>query len=150
VKHQRPKYFWNRKYIINPNFQFNLIIPCLVFTFFVFITFYAVNYFYLWKFYCDHGLGAIQNESNIEVILKEYFFALNIFFLSSGILTLVLLITGGIIFTHKVAGPMFRLKRHMLEVASGKTQNQIYFRKSDHFHDIADAYNEQLKYLINR
>ena len=150
MKHHRPKHFWNRKYIINPKFQFNLIIPCIVFTFFIFIAFYAVNYFYLWKFYCNHDLSAIQNEANVEVLLKEYFFALNIFFISSGLLTLTLLIVGGIIFTHKVAGPMYRLRRHMLDVASGKTQNQIYFRKSDHFHDIAKAYNEQLKYLIHK
>ncbi len=58
-------------------------------------------------------------------------------------LTIVtLLLAGSSIFvSHKVAGPIYRLKRSLAEIADGNIQMTMKFRKRDELHDLAASVN---------
>ena len=43
--------------------------------------------------------------------------------------------------THRVAGPIHRLKAEMTELASGGPSRNLKFRDGDHWSDIADTFN---------
>ncbi len=49
--------------------------------------------------------------------------------------------------SHKVAGPMYRLKRYLQDISSGADPQQIQFRRGDHLHAVQDAYNEMVMVL---
>ena len=43
-----------------------------------------------------------------------------------------------IFLTHKIAGPMHKLKNHLLGIRQGKPISPLTFRNGDHFHDVAE------------
>lgn len=53
----------------------------------------------------------------------------------------------GLIVSHRIAGPMHRLKAHMMRVALGATRSEVAFREGDFFPEVARAYNLQLRRL---
>lgn len=56
----------------------------------------------------------------------------------------------GIFLSHKIAGPLYRLKRIMLEIGKGTLPRELRFRKGDHMHDMADALNEMVTGLRDK
>jgi len=49
-----------------------------------------------------------------------------------------------------MAGPLYRLKRHMDDVANGKTDAEIQFRKNDYGADLAEAFNAVIQQRLNQ
>jgi hypothetical protein len=45
---------------------------------------------------------------------------------------------------HKVAGPVYRLKLHMLAVIDGQDVPEMKLRRTDQLSDICDTYNQML------
>ena len=43
--------------------------------------------------------------------------------------------------THRIAGPIFRLKRGIRDIADGRLNERIHLRKKDEFHDVAEELN---------
>lgn len=72
---------------------------------------------------------------------------MNYVFLGVGLANVLVLVLGGIVLSHRVAGPLYRLNVHMKEIAEGKTQGKVKFRNKDFFLELADSFNEQLAYL---
>ena len=44
--------------------------------------------------------------------------------------------------TNRLAGPVFRLRREMEELASGSTQGPMEFREGDYWLDVAESFNQ--------
>lgn|GEM_PF-1023879 len=51
----------------------------------------------------------------------------------------------GWVISHRIAGPLNRLKMHMVRYALGSTRAEIAFREGDFFPELARAYNLQLR-----
>jgi len=49
----------------------------------------------------------------------------------------------GLILSHRIAGPMYRMKLHFEEVAKTGVAKRLKFREGDFFLEIPDAYNLQ-------
>lgn len=52
----------------------------------------------------------------------------------------------GIVITHSVAGPMHRLKIQLEKLGKGD-YNHVYFRRSDHCHNLEESYNNAVDLL---
>jgi nitrogen fixation/metabolism regulation signal transduction histidine kinase len=52
--------------------------------------------------------------------------------------------------TNRIAGPLFRLERHMDEVAKGNIDSEISFRKNDYGYELAEAFNTVVKQRVNK
>ena len=50
----------------------------------------------------------------------------------------------GVFVTHKIAGPILRLKRHLKESAEGNIK-ELKFREKDYFQEVPVLFNELLK-----
>ncbi len=63
-----------------------------------------------------------------------------------GGLALLVVLTGmsGIYFTHKVAGPVFKMKRLLREVGEGNLHVEARLRKGDELQDFFDAFTQML------
>jgi methyl-accepting chemotaxis protein len=51
--------------------------------------------------------------------------------------------------SHRIAGPLYKLKKSFRE-ANAAGFPSVRFRKSDHFHDLADAYNQMAEQVRSR
>jgi signal transduction histidine kinase len=50
----------------------------------------------------------------------------------------------GIFFTHRIAGPIYKMKKHLRLIRDGHTTDDLYFRKGDHFQELADEFNKTI------
>jgi hypothetical protein len=62
-----------------------------------------------------------------------------------GFISLIFIIC--IFFTHKIAGPMYKLQKFLAKVREGGGYDKIYFRNGDYFHEVADDVNKTFEYL---
>ena len=65
------------------------------------------------------------------------------------IVFMILVFVISIFQSHKIAGPLHRLKDHFNRIKENQLTNQLSFRKGDHFQDIAEHYNAAID-SINR
>lgn len=65
---------------------------------------------------------------------------LNFIFALGSLGAMVILITGGLFLSHRVAGPICKLVQHLED----NPEKEIHFRKGDFFQDLAEAYNRTL------
>jgi methyl-accepting chemotaxis protein len=47
--------------------------------------------------------------------------------------------------SHRIAGPLYNLRKHLAELAQGNLKQSLQFRKSDYFHQLARDYNYALE-----
>lgn len=78
----------------------------------------------------------VEQANQLESFHKTMLFSL------AGLLTLLVVGIGlaGIIVTHKVAGPIFKMKKHLGEVAEGKYQVPWSLRKGDELVEFFEAF----------
>lgn len=50
-----------------------------------------------------------------------------------------------ILFSNRLAGPLYRLRRHMKDVAEGKKTPRLSFRKNDYYSNLQESYNNLLE-----
>ncbi len=55
-----------------------------------------------------------------------------------------------IFLTHRVAGPLFKLKKFFQAITDGQDNGRLTFRDGDHFPEVATAYNEAMNTLSER
>lgn len=55
-----------------------------------------------------------------------------------------------IFISHKIAGPMYKLKTYLNNIKDGGEITPIYFRKGDYFTELADDVNEFVHSLTNQ
>lgn len=65
-------------------------------------------------------------------------------------LGIVLVVILGMFFSHRIAGPMFNLKRMMKQVEEGKLDVVMRIRITDEFHDVENSFNQMVAGLRTR
>jgi len=55
-----------------------------------------------------------------------------------------------IFMSHRIAGPLFKLKRYFVEAAAGNLEQVITFRKGDYFKELATEYNNMMEKIRMR
>jgi hypothetical protein len=134
-----------KSFLIHPRFQMTF----LGFMFLVFLTtifeVYLAHLYFFRKFYqLGHSMQLDPNHVFFKFIQQEQT-SMNWVFICLSAMMLVSLLICGLIFSHKIAGPLHRLKTHLQNtVQSGQTKT-FHFRKGDFFQDLAEAYNQYLQ-----
>ena len=89
----------------------------------------------------NYFLEGSEHQISLSDIDKPVWF----FLTGSVVFSSIVFAIVGIFLSHKIAGPLFRLKKHMVELSQGVYSGKIKFRKNDQLHDIADTYNEMCR-----
>lgn len=143
-KNIRPSFF-KRKYIVNPNMQWKIIFQ-LIFTGFVLLAgFYYFEMTFLNKFLQLPADGCLEANKVIcqrSLLLKS---TLDKLFLLKALLIVICLLFWGVIFSHKIAGPVFRITKTLICLKEGQLPRPINLRKGDLLHDIACLVNELIE-----
>ena len=78
-----------------------------------------------------------QSKDSIESIKQNLKYLLILWQIGFGLATFIICI----LFTHKIAGPMYKLKKYLGQIRNGTANEDLYFRNGDYFKDIADDIN---------
>jgi hypothetical protein len=93
------------------------------------------------------GSGFVFGKVNPVEILSEVSYQIIIRVTLILILTLIIIGVYGVIFLHRVAGPVYRFRQTLLRVNRGEMPHDIKLREGDFFHDMAYDINIILKRL---
>jgi methyl-accepting chemotaxis protein len=123
--------FYKRSvFLINPSFQlrFSLVVCSLVFLSSLIYPLILLDFFN--EMVTIHP----QLKGNVEAAKNEFLIFL---FLIQILFTFIVFIVF-IFMTHKVAGPLYKLKNHLANIREGDEITPLTFRNGDHFQDLAE------------
>ncbi|HXH74264.1 MAG TPA: hypothetical protein VNJ08_04820 [Bacteriovoracaceae bacterium] len=131
--------------LINRKFQLNIIAHFMGLSLISIAAFYAAN---LWFFHKFLDLGkemGLPSEHVFFQFINSQKLQMNWIFLTVSIVVLIILTLGGAILSHKVAGPIYRLCKHLKGIETGDEVKPLSFREGDYFLEIVDHINPILK-----
>lgn len=135
-----------KNYIIYPPFQWRLVMMMMSLSL---ISAFSMIIFQYFAFQTLNDIGTEYNlapEHPFFLFLKQFQDSFYLVLSSSLAVSIVFSFVFGILISHKVAGPLVKMRRIFNEVADKKvTDGPIYFRQGDFFQDVADAYNRRFK-----
>ncbi len=70
--------------------------------------------------------------------------------LASTLIGVLLVCLFGIFYSHRIAGPLFNLKRMLKQLGEGNFQLNMHIRKTDEFHDVEESFNQMMDNLRER
>lgn len=131
-----------KKYLLNPNFQLKLMGYFMALSFAMITIFYGSVLFFFWKFH-DMGVELGLQESHVFFrFLAQQKSQMNWIFLATSIIGAIALTVGGLVLSHKIAGPIHRLCTWLDEKRNGKQSEPLKFREGDFFPEIESHVNE--------
>lgn len=130
-----------RTFLINPRFQITFMAYTIVAAAAVIGIFYCANLFFFWKFTQTGVALGLPPEHVYFQFLTEQRFRMNLVFAvtSSGVFGTLAI--AGLVLSHRVAGPVYRLCKHAKDLKEGRVTGGVKFRKKDFFPELADAFN---------
>jgi len=134
------KSFRRKQYLINPGFQWKvagtIAVAVFLFSILISITLYGTLHQQARLRAADPG-GYTAEVTSIMVC-----FGLGFAALTAGGVGL-----WSILMTHRICGPMFVMKRYLLELAGGRVPSLRPLRKRDEFKDLYDAFDQAITSL---
>ncbi len=117
-------------YIINPSFQitFSLIVCSFIIISSVIYPIILIDFL--------NELASRYPEIATNMKLAQSDLILYMGLIQLFVIVLVFIIF--IFFTHRIAGPMHKLKMHLSKIRQGEPITPLTFRSGDHFHDVAE------------
>ena len=65
-------------------------------------------------------------------------------FVVTSLFVAIYLFVFGLLYSHRIAGPIYRLQQDLKGFTAGKPLRRIKFRKGDYFQELANAVNDQV------
>lgn len=133
--------FYKRSiFLTDPHFQikFSLIICSIIV---ISTMIYPVIIYDFFQIVSANIKDAPVNLAEIEQDLILYLI------LIQSVITLLVFLAF-IFFTHKIAGPMYKLKTHLRSIGEGAPITPLKFRNGDYFHDVAEEVSQFLNGVV--
>lgn len=133
-------------YLINPHFQlkFSLYVCGLVF---VSSIIYPLTIFDLLTSFIEF-IASKSPEAAAQLEAKRTSLIVILSLWQVGFTALVFVAC--IFFSHKIAGPMFKLQKFLRGKRDGIDGGKLFFRKGDYFQEVADDFNDAFDELEDR
>lgn len=132
-----------KKFLINTDFQIQFIASLLLISIVSMSIIYLANdYFFHSYMQKGEALNLPPDHPFFLMIHEQKRFMTKVFIgVASSISSIAIL--WGLFYSHKIAGPLYRLQRYFTEAATLNTQlsSKIYFRDNDFFQEVPDSIN---------
>ena len=136
--------FYKRKYLINPKFQLRFVFYTVGVALTVIFAVYFTNNHFFDTFVAKGRAMGLESDHIFFVFLGEQKAYMSQLLIGLSIFYFLILTIFGLVFSHRVAGPLHRLNSHMIEARHKGGFGPISFRKSDYFQELAHSYNAHL------
>lgn len=130
---KRPGFF-SRTYFIIPKFQRNFILHVIVLTMIIFGGFYLLESYFLSQILQLEETQFLSSEFLYNLLKHKMRIAFSAKVLFAGLV----LITWGIFFSHRIAGPIWRIMSVLEKLENGEEDISFKLRKSDYFKGLAE------------
>jgi len=138
----------NRKtkhFLINPRLQIGIVVYSILLTLTFQITAFIANKMFYENFAKTAGTRSpIEEHAALTFLSGQQNIAFNVY-LTVSILAIVVAFVVGIIYSHRVAGPLHALKRHMQTCAETGKLTPVKFRDSDYIKDVVTEFNKMVE-----
>jgi len=138
-----PKPFFRRRFLVEPKFQFTLVLYFLLIGVPV-----AVGNYYLmrqaFQGYIDQvaaGMSGVNPEI-VPGMFADLRKTLLSYFVVGSVSGLIAFAVGGILVSHRIAGPLYQLEEAMKEYLETGVVKTVRFRKHDFAERVASLYNQ--------
>ena len=145
----KPKDAPNRRavFIINPRFQYRFLVWMSSAGIVIAASFFAAHKFFFHSFIQKGQAAGLPADHIFFTFLAKQEASLDRIFLGACLVVFIAVVYFSMRLSNKIAGPLYRLDRHMQAVAEGKTDHPVTFREGDYFLELAVSYNAQLERL---
>jgi hypothetical protein len=144
----QPKKVFKRRttFFIIPYFQAKFIAWMIVMNIGVCSAFYVAQLYFFWTcltFGKQSGFG--ENHIYIQTLNFQKR-AMHHMFIGTILLMTAVSILLSLFYSHRIAGPLYHLKKYLKGKTEGQSKERLKFRKGDFFHELADVTNEYFDY----
>ncbi len=130
------------QYLIATQFQLKFVGIILVFMFIgAFISAFTI-YYYTWLL-LGEKLANISPQGRLITVLKTS----NMILLGRMLLITPMVAILAVLLSHRIAGPLYRIKKTLEEVAAGNYGLRIRLRRTDELQDVAESMNKVIEKL---
>ncbi len=135
-----------KSFLINPKFQINLIGKVVILALVNNLIFFtAVRYFFKDLQATALKIG-LPKTHIFFTFLEGQYNDLFMLILIASFVSFLLIVFFGVLISHKIAGPLYRLSQDMEEMIESKRMREIIFRKGDYFQELKTSVNKFIKY----
>jgi len=143
----KPNSYKRRIYLINKDFQLKFIIYTLIIAIVTIATFYGMIYFFFEES-INLGINAGFPAGHVYFrFIEDSRHDMNVYFVIASVVAFVIIFVSGLFFSHRIAGPIYRMNMYLRSIAPENLGTTINFRKMDFFQDLAISYNKRMMFL---
>ena len=135
-----------KKFLINNDFQIQFMISLLLISIVSTSIIYLAND-YFFQSYMQRGVALnLPPDHPFFLMIHEQKKFMTSVFLIVALSISTMAGVWGLFFSHKIAGPLYRLQKYFTEAAldSEKMKQKIYFRDNDFFQEVPDSINRYI------
>jgi hypothetical protein len=93
------------------------------------------------------GVFDVVGEPEVQQAISDYAFYSIVITGIASVGTVLFVTLLSLYLLHRISGPVYRLKQHMLGMMMGRTPTEVTFRKGDQLSDLSATFNEYLRHL---
>jgi methyl-accepting chemotaxis protein len=128
-----------RQYISHKKFQFRLVGTLMILVLIATLVTTVINHYFLLSsmvdFTMDYGRGPTGMELLVASV-RPLTIILPVVFVVLAVMVVFI--------SHRIAGPLYRLKQYMEKIENGDYSVTLKFRQNDAIHDVADSFNRMV------
>lgn len=144
-----PGLHFRRQFLINPRFQFTIIGFNVGLAALSILVFYLATHYLFEKFTATGSTDGTLDPIIVQMIADERA-RMNLVFFFTSVVVLGIMGIGGLVLSNRVAGPVYRLQRHMENIMKGADIGAVKFRKKDFLPELADTFNKFLTFFLKK
>ncbi len=134
-----------KRLLINPGFQFRFMVWMSALAIGVIAVMHLAHQWFFFQLREQARVAGLQADHVFYRFIESRQTELDAITGLSFIAVIIVVSGVGLVLSHKIAGPMYRLKLHLEQYAETRIQKPLKFREGDFFMEIPEAYNLQFK-----
>ena len=137
-------------YLINPRFQWRFIGFMATLSLLAISLLYVSNLLFFRNMEHEALSVGLTRDNPYFDFLQEQRSALSTLYFAVSGMVFVLMMGLGILYSHRIAGPLHHLEHKMRRIASGEDPSPLQFRRRDQFVELAESFNAMIAKLKDR
>lgn len=130
-------------FFINPRFQLKFMSYFVTLFIITTVSLYSTTFLFFWNFQKKAMDVGIPAGHVFYKFLGHQKHDLDLLFIGLAVFNLILLLTVGFIISHRIAGPLFKMKKHLEQM--NDTEEEFILRDKDFFQDLPPVINKVKK-----
>jgi methyl-accepting chemotaxis protein len=139
-----------RTYLINPRFQWRFIGFMATVSLVAIALLFLSNIVFFRDMERDALSVGLSADNPYFDFLQEQKADLSRLYFGVSALAFLLMMGLGILYSHRIAGPLHNLNTKMKRIADGEDPTPLSFRRKDQFSELAESFNALVAKLTNR